>query len=113
MTPVRQPPCSRCCGQACIATIGDITLNKAIALVGHQKATNSPILRKALKTINIETNQLRRYHGEELPKRAILRLRLPKTRGAHWVVWWDNQIIDPGGNPPCPWPITSYFEIIL
>ena len=43
---IKQEKFTKCCGQCCLATILDITLEESIKLVGHDGATKSKEITK-------------------------------------------------------------------
>lgn len=84
---------SKVCGQCCIAMILGITLDKAIKLVGHEKATTALELSKALcvKKIFIRISKNR-----TIPERAILFVgNIGNRRHRHWVVIENQKIYCP------------------
>jgi hypothetical protein len=126
---IRQPEGSSLCGQACIAMVAGVSLERAIAAVGHGRrgGTVTREIVRALRSLGVEcAEKLRSVNRKRpvLPKRAIVNIckyvvrpdGKRKQRFAHWMVTWDGEIYDPGGAWPevyreNGWTITSYLEI--
>lgn len=85
-----QPTNSNLCGHCCLAALLNISLSKAIELIGHQRGTITKELTKHLlasKTIL----------GKPTTKSlCIVRPIGMACKGNwHWVVWVANRIYDP------------------
>lgn len=86
---IKQPDKSNLCGQCCLGTILDITLEEAIKLVGHKHATRTKELIKHFKT-----------NKKDLTKKAIFnyslcRVHFGKEKFTHWIIYKNGQIYDP------------------
>jgi len=91
---VRQPNNSTLCGQACIATICNITLEQAIIDVGKKGKTKTKDLIKGLKTNGVICGN-RRKNG--WPKgNAILFYKIQNFY--HWVLWYNKKFYDPNAG---------------
>lgn len=117
MVHIKQPEGSSLCGQACIAMISNVSLDRAIEVVGHKSATRTKELVSALKTLGINCDSRLRICKRNmpiLPKRCIIAMRNKSYKRGHWVVMWDGVMFDPehdavgrsGG-----WKVTSYLEV--
>ncbi len=114
---ITQPKNSKCCGQACIAMIAGISLEESIKVFGHNKATRTIDLIKALKKLKFktETKRLQRYKNGTFPIEgvAIVKLSYKTQRQGHWIVEKDGKVFDPSpyrdlNNGIC----TSYLKIV-
>ena len=127
MVPVFQPEGSALCGQACVATVADVALDRVVAFM-HKRAgagTRTREIVKALRHFGIPcANRLRRTSKTKpvLPRRSIICIALfvgsaatsYHCRRGHWMVSWDGLMHDPGGRWPdgyTGWKITSYLDL--
>lgn len=96
MKVVLQPPRSRVCGQACVATLLGVSLSVAITLVRKKGATNMRHLVGPLSDkFMIPEKKLTRIRVDQsLPDRAIVRVRW-NAKESHWVVKDGDIIHDP------------------
>lgn len=106
---VRQPPRSNCCGQACIATIFDITLEESIKAFGTRGCTRARDLIAAAIKLQSEVaphwscgDRLINSRNTPLPKNgtAVAKFRLTGTPGwkSHWVVYHNGKYYDPAAG---------------
>jgi hypothetical protein len=124
---IRQPEGSSLCGQACVAMVAGVTLERAIAVFEHKHATYTRELVAALRKLNVACgDRCKRVSRIRpiLPARAILSITrfVKKPNGkyrryGHWMVTWDGVIYDPEDNWPDlyrveNWNVTSYLEIL-
>ena len=79
---------TKLCGQACIASILGISLEKAIELVGHANGTTS---REMAKALGIEGG--RKRGDPKIP--SLLSVREGTIRNWHWVILDGENTIDP------------------
>jgi len=115
---VRQPKNSNQCGQACIAMLGNISLDDACLLTGTRGATRTKHLSKALTDLNI-SHAPRRRRG--IPtETALLYVQSKDRTKAHWVLWHNKKYYDPAAGVFRKLPVhleeadmTSYLEVIL
>lgn len=90
---VAQPPGSKLCGQACIASLLDVPLDVACTLVGHRKGTST---RELCRALGIPFMRRMRVTGF-MPDLALLTVRY-RTNGKtvlHWVLKDGDVIMDP------------------
>jgi hypothetical protein len=92
---VRQPHGSNLCGQACIATICNITLEESIMLVRTSGKTKTKHLKRALHAMSIEHGN-KRIRG--LPKEGSALLYWTGDAGCHWTVWHNKKHYDPAAG---------------
>jgi len=92
---VRQPEGSNLCGQACVATICNISLEDAIILVRTKGKTKTKHLKCALHEMNIKHGE-RRFPG--MPKEGSALLYWQSDSGAHWTVWHRKKHYDPSAG---------------
>lgn len=89
---------TKTCGQIAIAVILNISLKKAIKLVGHDTYTNTKDLIKILRQHNYQCpNRLK--HLKRAPELAICKLSYIKKNNKyvshwHWVVIYKDKIFD-------------------
>jgi len=108
-TLVMQPPGSRQCGQAVVATIMSLTLEESVVLIGKTGLTTLKDLDRALQS------SLPRFHlgptelfvtgmtMNDLPDCAIVKMHWINNQGRdrqHWLLWTRSQFR--GGRLLCP-----------
>ena len=113
---VRQPPNTLLCGQACVAMAAGVSLARAIAAVGHRRATKTRELVAALRALSVPCADRRRRISRarpEYPRRAIVAVHKNGTARLHWMYYEAGRFYDPEGTWPRydGWRITSYLEI--
>ncbi len=91
---VRQPKGSKLCGQACIATVCNITLEEAIELVGTKGRTNTKQLKAALGAKGIKHGD-RRIRGFPLGSALLFWKSHSIPSRNHWTVWYNEKYYDP------------------
>ena len=122
MKTVLQPHGSKMCGQACVAMAAGLSLPEAIHRMDKHRATGFTDIRKALilsgLTVGAKTERVK-YHGkraQNIPKRAIAKLRHKDKTNAHFVLWWDGKMYDPEEYLPYAkrrnWYATSFLRIL-
>lgn len=90
---VRQPPGSKVCGQACVATLAGVSLGKAIMQVGKAGKTKTIDLKRGLDANNIKHGS-RRERG--MPDKSVTALLFwTGEHGCHWTVWHKGKYYDP------------------
>lgn len=112
---IRQVKYAQTCGQCCIATIRNISLEEAIKLIGHDKSTKSKELTKLFNSGSIKRG---------LPKEnGLCMLKHPEwKRNFHWILKIGDRIYDPlvGGmmnldryfKMKKDFKVTSHFPIL-
>ena len=104
-----QPAESKLCGHACVAMFGRSTIEEAIELIGHKRATQTAELAEALRKLGFETDhKLRRVDtGRPMVARpAIFKVVAHpayQQRGWHWVAWDGKIFFDPAEQGPKSW----------
>ena len=101
---ILQPENSNLCGQCCLGTVLNITLEDSIKLVGHKKSTRTNELTKHFKNGNTKLKK-------GFPtKYSLCKVYYKDKKPTHWVLWENNRVYDPNfGN------IINYsewFEIV-
>ena len=117
---IHQPPDSKMCGQACLAMLCGISLEEAVALIGHAHGTKTKEIIQALRILGVKVNSDRliriglRKGG--FPTTCLCRvIAFKEDRKAlkeiynwsHWVVLHEGRIYDPAYQRP----VTSYGRI--
>lgn len=84
------------CGQACVAMVLGVSLEKAVMLVGRKGLTSTRHLVQAIRSVggSCGSHLVRMAKGRELPETAILLFNHPSGR-SHWVVWHRKKFYDP------------------
>jgi hypothetical protein len=118
---IRQPRGSSLCGHCVVAMAAGVSLKRVIEVVGHERATRTKELVKALREFGVAVRSDRRVRFTDaaaLPRRCVLYLKLQgKTRAwGHYVLRWDGRDYDPGNRGLIYWAnrdprLTSYLEI--
>ena len=97
---VTQPPGSTLCGQACVAMLAGVTLKASCKAFGHKCATTLYAARRALKKLGFVAAEKYESFGRKqkrLPRTCLLRLKWPKQKLGHCVVFHKGQVYDPAG----------------
>lgn len=97
---ITQPTGSYKCTQCCVAMFAGVTLKKSIQAFGLLHATNLYALRNALKKLGYVAAEKYESFGRKekrLPRTCILRLKWPKQKLGHCVVFHKGQVYDPMG----------------
>lgn len=89
MKVVMQPHPSSCCGQACVATIANKTLEESIAVFGKASGTSTSDMVDALKKFNIPCASaiVRISKRNQKSDVCIVRLHFKDAKHTHWVVF--------------------------
>lgn len=116
MVHIKQPPGSALCGQAVLAMAGQVSLDRAIEVIGHDGATTTKEIVGGLRTLGIGcANRLKvcKRNMPVFPKRCVVAMRNKQETRWHWVLMWDGQLYDPGSGQGSDngWKMTSYLEI--
>lgn len=121
---VRQEEGSNLCGQACVAMLAGVDLERAKELLGQGRTTTAD-LRAALGLFGVRLSIVGHRISARRPtlpasKTGLLRALGPEKRDCHWLVWHDGQIYDPTagvfgqedwmGSLP-EWRLTSYWPV--
>lgn len=94
------------CGQACIATILNISLEDAIKLVGHDQITSDQELLDALWATRFTDGP------PPIGETALQKHKEPNGNREHWTVWDRNQTLDPAQiRADKLWPV--YKHVIV
>jgi len=115
---VRQPKGSSLCGQACIATLCNISLDEATMLVRKSGQTNTKHLKRALHAMSVEHDERRTLGAPSHNETALLYFQSKDRAAAHWVVWHKRKYYDPvaGVHRKLPWhlrdaDLTSHLKV--
>lgn len=83
------------CGQAVLAMLTGVNVNKIIELCGTEKETDLKCMKRILSEFNIKFNEQRVAvtKKEDLPKIALLSLETPICW--HWSLYFDGLFYDP------------------
>lgn len=120
-----QPNNSSLCGQTIVAMLGNISIPKAIEIVGKKGGTYTKDIIQALGKLGFETcsNKLIRIPKNWVkPALCIVKIRLNGTWRSHWTLWNGQEgcFYDPAFEPEVPEGhyvrrkearMTSYLEI--
>lgn len=116
---VPQPSGSKVCGQACIAMVLGISLDDAVKLVGHARATRTKEISAALGQLG-PLVRLSRKHS--LPDRCIMKVRIPNQSNWHWVLKDGSMVFDPSRGHAMSWvswaetvkgcTVSSFLEVV-
>jgi hypothetical protein len=95
MTLVRQPENSNLCGQACVATLMNVSLDYSIMLIGKKgKTTIKDLVKPLTMAYTLLWVKLKIVGKQPLPELCIVRVRWTEKQ-SHWVLKDSNQIHDP------------------
>jgi len=95
---VKQPLESSLCGQACVAMIAGISLEKSIAIFGKRSSTTTKDVAVALRKIGFEcADKVTRITKiNEKPPLCMVVVRSKDNRNHnHWVAWNGKHYFDP------------------
>lgn len=96
---ILQPRGSYKCTQACVAMVAGVSLKRSIQAFGLEHATNLYALRNALRRLGFTAAEKYASFGRKekrLPRTCILRLKWPKQKVGHCVVFHKGEVYDPG-----------------
>ncbi len=84
------------CGQALVATLAEVTLQKACDVIGHERGTTWAQLRDALRRLDVLAADclVRVARYVDLPMFCIVRLYWNKEE-SHWLLRHDEVVYDP------------------
>ncbi len=113
---VRQPPGSELCGQACVATLGGLSLGNVCLMMKTMGETKTKIIRDTLRRLGFTVAD-RRKRG--FPPDDVTALLFWKgEESCHWMVWHRKKYYDPIAGvfrkPPRHTEgsrVTSYLEV--
>lgn len=97
---IPQPAGSYKCTQCCVAMVTGVSLKKSIQAFGLRHATNLYAMRHALKKLGFVAAEKYESFGRKekrLPRTCILRLKWPKQKLGHCVVFHKGEVYDPAG----------------
>lgn len=115
ITPLKQPPRSRLCGQTCVAMLAGISLAESVKIFGHRHGTKVTDLHQALKTLHIHSDSVLRIvqDGQAMPQTFIAQVKSAnRKRGWHWVLVHDGCLYDPA-FVPLDGRINAFLEVRL
>jgi len=95
MNLVRQPKGSNLCGQACVATLCEITLDEAIMLTRKRGKTRTCDLKQALRAMGMSTAERRKVGMPDRHETALLFFKSKDGKWCHWVLWHKGKYYDP------------------
>lgn len=111
---IQQPYGSKLCGQCCVAMLLDISLSRAIALVGHNDATTPDQLIRAIRKggRNCDSSLI----AGKPRGTCLVKLNRPGRRSGnfHWVIYDRGIWYDPaegGTNKVSRGDPTSYIMV--
>ena len=88
-------------GQACVAMLLDVSLDRAVELVGHSRQVTTRELARVLRAGGLKVAGKRVTSRGYNPERCLL-FAVPhgsKTRrNGTWMVQWDGEVYDPKGE---------------
>jgi hypothetical protein len=87
---VKQPENSKLCGQCCLATILNISLEDSIALIGHKHGTRTKELIRHFPT---DSDRLSKA-GIDFYF-ALCKVHFEDQKQTHWIVYKDGMVYDP------------------
>lgn len=98
---IRQPSNSNCCGQACVATVCGVSLERAIEVFGTKGKTNTKKVHDALFKLHHcrphrYLTRIRNGQIDNWVRTAIVKFKAGKL--SHWVVWHEGKYYDPGAG---------------
>lgn len=111
MKHIKQPDGSKLCSHCCIAMIRGITLDAAIALVGHERAMRNREVIAALGDFALTSSAVLAPKQGALPDPSILRIRIKETMKHHNVVLHGGIVYD--SEEPKTLPLYVYRAILL
>ena len=105
-----QPGGSKLCGQTCVAMIADVSIEKAIELVGHGHRTRTKEIVKALRKAGVECKGglVKISSKNRLPETCLVNVLYDKNH-RHWIVKNDGVFYNP--DPGEGGRMTSFLEI--
>lgn len=95
---VRQPEGSNLCGQACCATLCEITLDEACMLARTRGSTNTRKLKRVLHAMSVEHDEKRTRGWPERDETALLYFQSKDRKRAHWVLYRKRKYYDPNAG---------------
>lgn len=95
---VRQPADSHLCGQACCATLCDITLDEAVMLARKNGATRTVHLKRVLHGMSMEHDDKRTRGWPAKEETALLFFQSKDRKRAHWVLYHKKKYYDPNAG---------------
>ena len=95
---VRQPKGSSVCGQACVATLGGITLARAILLTNRTGKTTTKDIKRALMLLDIRHDDRRKRGMPGKDVTAMLFWTSHDKKERHWTVWYKGKHYDPAAG---------------
>ena len=113
MNLVQQPMGSKQCGQACVAMLCGVSIERAIGLVGKKAGTKTKELARACRKLGYHCDSRLSVIGQNYnwllaQENMLVKITWEATKTAwHWIVVHDRSIYDPAwGNV-----ITDGFEV--
>lgn len=94
------------CGQSCVAMLLGISLDEAIAIIGHDGITEDSELLMAIGS------ELPFVGGPPSPDVvALQKHRDPSGEREHWTLSWKGKILDPACIGKRLWPVVKHARI--
>lgn len=85
------------CGQCCIATLAEVSLEEAIEAVGKKGLTRTKHLISALKKFDISCDDTYSL-GSDYPDSSIVRFSWLEARKSHWIIFFNKKYYDPSAG---------------
>ena len=115
---IKQPLGSKQCGQASLAMLTGISLERAVELVGKKKGTKTKDLVAAARKLGLDCPDRLKVLGRKTLaelERALVKVKVPGQSNWHWIAVIDGKVFDPA--PAFPFPLwgraTSYLPLYL
>lgn len=115
---VQQPPDSRLCGQACVAMLCGVSLERAIQLVGRKEGTRTKELAHAIRKLGYHCESRLTVLGENVnwlmaQENMLVKMtnyddQGKRVRNWHWVVVHDRKVYDPAS-----FDVLSRFHTVI
>ncbi len=101
-----QPYPSNLCGQACVAMLLNISIDKAVELIQKRGSTQTKDISSVLNRngFDCDSHLTRISKNRQRPELCILKLTLDGRHSGHWVLWNGETKMyhDPTFNIPIP-----------
>lgn len=108
-------PSPLACGQAVLAMLSGVEVQKIFDLVKTEKETTLKDMKAALTALNIsyKENRIEAKNKSDLPRVAMLSLETPKCW--HWSLFFEGRFYDPEYGVCCDFPPSNrrYFWEIM
>lgn len=109
---IKQPKGVSCCGQCCLAMLVNITLEKAIELIGHNGTTRDWELLDHIPDMEVDFSHLGKPIKEHVMLTLLqLHVNPDKPQQKHWTVLHKDKLYDPAEIGANIWPVYKYWVI--